>query len=67
MQARGRTSVRRRRHEGGDDQSSALTSKMIKVLHLLQWQQTLHLLLESIGEFLYLDDPHWYDGDGTHH
>ena len=24
---------------------------MIKVLHLLQWQQTLHLLLASIGEF----------------
>ena len=42
VQARGRTPARRRR----------MKEEMIKVLHLPQWQQTLHLLLESIGEFL---------------
>ena len=29
-----------------------MKEEMIKVLHLPQWQQTLLLLLESIGEFL---------------
>ena len=29
-----------------------MKEEMIKVLHLPQWQQTLHLLLASIGEFL---------------
>ena len=45
-----------------------MKEEMIKVLHLPQWQQTLHLLLASIGEFLLsFDDPHWNDGNGSHH
>ena len=42
VQARGRTLP-------GD---VVMKEEMIKVLHLPQWQQTLHLLLASIEEFL---------------